>query len=67
MDGSCSVDHINCSLVIQVNRQRQSNGYYWRLFQCCVDIVKLKETSNNGLLLYLKLARVDVGNVNKKG
>ena len=27
IDGSCSVDRINCSLVIPVNRQRQSEGY----------------------------------------
>ena len=26
-DGSCSVDRINCSLVIVVNRQRQRDGY----------------------------------------
>ena len=27
IDGYCSVDHINCSLVIPVNRQRQSDSY----------------------------------------
>ena len=27
IDGSRSVDHINCSLVIPVSRQRQSDGY----------------------------------------
>ena len=27
INGSCSVDRINCSLVIPVNRQRQSDGY----------------------------------------
>ena len=46
IDGSCSVDHKSCSLVSPVNRQRQSDGYQWCLFQCCSDIVKMKETSN---------------------
>ena len=36
-----------------------------------VNIVKMEETSDNqmnyGLLFYLKLARVDVGNVSEKG
>ena len=26
IDGSCSVDRINCSLVIPINRQMQSDG-----------------------------------------
>ena len=42
-----SVDRINCSLVTPENRQRQSDGYQWRLFGCCKDIVKMEETSNN--------------------
>ena len=27
IDGCCSVDHVNCSLVTPVNRRRQSDGY----------------------------------------
>ena len=32
LDGSCSFDCINCSLVNQVNRQRQSDSYQWCFF-----------------------------------
>ena len=46
IDGCRSVDRINCSLVTPVSRQMQSDGYQWRLFQCCEDIVKMKETSD---------------------
>ena len=38
--GSCSVDRLNCSLVIPVSRLRQSDGYQWCLF--CGDIVKIR-------------------------
>ena len=47
IDGCRSVDCINCSLVTPVNRQSQSDGYYWRLFWCCDDMVKMEETSHN--------------------
>ena len=30
IDGCCSVDRINCSLVTPVNRQRQSEGFFFR-------------------------------------
>ena len=41
IDGSCSVDQINCSLVIPINRQMQSDdGVSDVLFRCCIDIVK---------------------------
>ena len=43
IDGSCSVEPIKCSLVIPVNRQRQSDGCKW--CWCCGGIVKMKETS----------------------
>ena len=53
IDGSCSVDRISCSQVSPVNRQRQSDGYQLSLFLCCGDIVKMKETSNNTLNIFL--------------
>ena len=37
---SCSVDRINCSLVIPVNRQRQSDGYQCHLFNVAVILSK---------------------------
>ena len=43
IDGSCSVDRINWSLVIPINRHRQSDGYQWRLFQCREGICQNEE------------------------
>ena len=51
IDGCRSVDRIICSLVTPVNRQRQSDSYWWRLFRCCDDIVKMEEKSDNNILL----------------
>ena len=51
--GSCSVDHRNCSLVIPVSRQRQSDGF----------LVVFNQT----LSMYgLWLERIKKGEVSKK-
>ena len=42
IDGCRSIGRKNCSLVTPVNRQWQSDGYLWRLFRCCKDIVKME-------------------------
>ena len=39
IDGSLSVDGINCSLVIPVSRQTQSDGYKWCLSNENVNII----------------------------
>ena len=47
IDGSCSVDCLNCSLVILVTRQRQNDSYQWRLFWCWEDICQNEEHINH--------------------
>ena len=40
IDSSCSVDHINCSLLIPINRQMQSDGVSDVYFDVAVILSK---------------------------